>query len=66
MEARTDGKHSKGTNIIPFSIHHIDEMLQDIALPLPALTRLKQWLQPIDPGDFVGVTRALLHRHGRA
>jgi hypothetical protein len=66
MEERTEGKHSKGTNIIPFSIHHIDEMLQDIALPLPALTRLKQWLQPIDPGDFVGVTRALLHRHGRA
>ena len=65
MEERTEGKHSKGTNIIPFSIHHIDEMLQDMALPLPALTRLKQWLMPIDPGDFARVTRALLRRHGR-
>jgi hypothetical protein len=33
MELRTDGKHSKGTNIIPFSLHQIDELLGDIGLP---------------------------------
>jgi cation diffusion facilitator CzcD-associated flavoprotein CzcO len=66
MEARTDGKHSKGTNIIPFSVHHIDELLNDLRLPLGALTRFKQWLMPIDPGDFAGATKALLRRHGRA
>jgi dimethylaniline monooxygenase (N-oxide forming) len=63
MEERTDGKHSKGTNIIPFSVHHIDELLQDIQLPLGAFTRFKQWLQPIDPRDFAGVTTALLKRY---
>lgn len=65
MEERTGGKHSKGTNIIPFSVHHIDELLADLGLPLPAPVRLKQWLRPIDPGDFARVTQALLKRHAR-
>jgi cation diffusion facilitator CzcD-associated flavoprotein CzcO len=63
MEARTEGKHSKGTNIIPFSVHHIDELLADLRLPLGALTRFKQWLLPINPGDFAPVTTKLLARH---
>jgi cation diffusion facilitator CzcD-associated flavoprotein CzcO len=62
MEERTDGKHSKGTNIIPFSVHHIDELLADLKLPLGAFTRFKQWLMPINPGDFAPVTRRLLAR----
>ncbi len=63
MEERTDGKHSKGTNIIPFSVHNIDELLQDMGLPLGALTRFKQWLGPVDPADYAVVTRQLLARH---
>ncbi|MDI9335117.1 MAG: NAD(P)/FAD-dependent oxidoreductase [Cytophagales bacterium] len=63
MEERTDGKHSKGTNIIPFSVHHIDELLSDMRLPLPALVRFKQWLAPIDPCDFARVTKQLHKRH---
>ena len=63
MEERTDGKHSKGTNIIPFSVHHIDELLQDMGLQLGAATRFKQWLGPIDPRDYQVVTRRLLKRH---
>lgn len=63
MEERTDGKHSKGTNIIPFSVHNIDELLQDMALPLGVLTRFKQWLGPVDPADYAVVTRQLLARH---
>lgn len=63
MEERTDGKHSKGTNIIPFSVHNIDELLQDMELPLGVLTRLKQWLGPVDPADYAVVTRQLLARH---
>lgn len=65
MEERTEGKHSKGTNIIPFSVHHIDELLADLRLPLGRFTRFKQWLRPIDPGDFAVVTRRLLQRNGR-
>jgi cation diffusion facilitator CzcD-associated flavoprotein CzcO len=62
MEARTDGKHAKGTNIIPFSVHHIDELLADMDLSLGRMTKLKQYLMPIDPGDFAGATRALRKR----
>lgn len=65
MEERTDGKHAKGTNIIPFSLHHIDELLQDMKLPLGVFTRFKQWLMPVNPADFSVVTRRLLARHRR-
>ncbi len=66
MEERTDGKHSKGTNIIPFSVHNIDELLRDMGLQLGLLTRFKQWLNPIDPSDYRIVTRRLLRRHPAA
>ena len=63
MQERTDGKHCKGTNIIPFSIHHIDELLVDMKLTLNPLTRFKQWLMPVNPGDFASATTKLLRRH---
>lgn len=63
MEERTDGKHSKGTNTIPFSVHNIDELLRDMKLPRGSLTRFKQWLDPIDPADYAVVTKRLLRRH---
>ncbi len=65
MEERTNGKHSKGTNIIPFSVHHIDELLDDLKLPLSPLVRFKQWLAPVDPRDYARITTALLARHGQ-
>jgi dimethylaniline monooxygenase (N-oxide forming) len=65
MHERTDGKHAKGTNIIPFSLHHIDELLRDMGLPLSALTRFKQWLMPTNPSDYRVVMRKLLARYGR-
>ncbi|MFD2177621.1 flavin-containing monooxygenase [Veronia pacifica] len=49
MEQRTDGKHSKGTNIIPFSIHHIDELLGDMKMNIGRFTRFKQWLGALNP-----------------
>ena len=65
MQERTDGKHSKGTNIIPFSLHHIDELLQDMGMPLGALTRFKQWLLPTNPQDYAPATRTLLARYNK-
>jgi len=64
MEERTEGKHAKGTNLIPFSLHHIDELLTDMRLPLGAVTRLKQWLLPVNPGDYAYVERRLQARFG--
>ena len=66
MKARTDGKHSKGTNIIPFSVHQMDELLQDIDLELGAFTRFKQWLAPVVGPDFKNLTKRLQARHGVA
>lgn len=66
MEARTDGKHSKGTNIIPFSVHHMDEMLAEIDLQLPLATRLKHWLVVINAADYAGLLPRLRRRHGLA
>ncbi len=66
MTARTDGKHSKGTNIIPFSVHQMDELLKDIDLELGAFTRFKQWLAPVVGPDFKNLTKRLQARHGVA
>ncbi|MGJ7575075.1 hypothetical protein ACSFBX_31450 [Variovorax sp. RB2P76] len=63
MEQRTDGKHSKGTNIIPSSLHNVDELLQDMGLQLGVLTRFTQWLGPIDPSAYRIATCRLLKRH---
>ena len=49
MEERTDGKHSKGTNIIPFSIHHIDGLLSDMGMNVGRFTRFTQWLGALHP-----------------
>lgn len=65
MKERTDGKHSKGTNIIPFSLHHIDELMRDMNLQLNVLTRFKQWLLPGNPGDYKVVTTKLLKRYNK-
>jgi cation diffusion facilitator CzcD-associated flavoprotein CzcO len=64
MEARTDGKHSRGTNIIPFSVHHMDEMLAEMDLRLPRAMRLKHWLVAIDAADYAGLLPRLMRRHG--
>ena len=64
MKARTDGKHSKGTNIIPFSVHQMDELLADIDLKLSLPMRFKQWFAPVQGSDFKGLTPRLLARHG--
>ena len=65
MERFTEGKHAKGTNIIPFSLHYIDELLADMRISLNPLVRLKQWLLPINPSDLASVTQRLLKSKGR-
>lgn len=63
MQQRTDGKHCKGTNIIPFSVHHMDELLEDMGLGLSAATRLRQWFTVLDPSDYAPRLAALLRRY---
>jgi cation diffusion facilitator CzcD-associated flavoprotein CzcO len=65
MEERTEGRHARGTNIIPFSMHNIDDVMADLEVTLPAGTRVRQWLLPVDPSAYAGVARQVHERPGR-
>jgi cation diffusion facilitator CzcD-associated flavoprotein CzcO len=62
MEARTEGKHARGTNIIPFSMHQIDELLSDLRMPVPRLQRFMEWQLPVRPGAYARVGAAIKAR----
>jgi cation diffusion facilitator CzcD-associated flavoprotein CzcO len=64
MEKRTEGKHARGTNIIPFSMHQVDEMLTDLDLNVSAARRAGQWLLPVDPSAYRHVAGRLADRIG--
>ncbi|MBD0863088.1 NAD(P)/FAD-dependent oxidoreductase [Gordonia sp. zg691] len=62
MEARTDGHHARGTNVVPFSLHNIDEVLDEAGLNLGKFTRALQWLAPVSPWSYRKVSRRLARR----
>lgn len=59
MEQRTEGKHARGTNIIPFSMHQIDELLSDMGLSISGMQRFMEWQMPVKPGNYARVAREL-------
>jgi len=65
MEERTNGMHARGTNIIPFSMHNIDEVLGDLDLNVGPLTRALQWLGPVNPASYRQVSRRLQQRRSK-
>lgn len=62
MRERTGGMHARGTNIIPFSMHNVDEVLSDVGLDVSRATKAKQWLVPIKPADYRKITPTLARR----
>ncbi|MGE3284936.1 MAG: flavin-containing monooxygenase [Pseudonocardia sp.] len=58
MDSATDGHHCHGTKIIPFSLHNVDEVLDDLGLNLSRGVRVRQWLSPVDPRAYRGVAAA--------
>jgi cation diffusion facilitator CzcD-associated flavoprotein CzcO len=64
MDVATDGHHCRGTKIIPFSLHNVDEVLGDLDLNISPLVRATHWLNPVDPAAYKRVTPALLARLG--
>ena len=64
MDVATNRHHCRGTKIIPFSMHNVDEMLDDLGLNIKARVRAGHWLNPIAPAAYRGVTPALLERLG--
>lgn len=62
MAERTGGKHARGTNVIPFSMHNVDETLDELDLNISRVARLRQWLGPIDPSAYAGTVARLKAR----
>jgi cation diffusion facilitator CzcD-associated flavoprotein CzcO len=62
MDDATDGHHCRGTKIIPFSMHNVDEVLGDLDLNISAGVRASHWLNPINPAAYRNITPALLKR----
>jgi cation diffusion facilitator CzcD-associated flavoprotein CzcO len=64
VHQRTAGGNAcKGTNIVPFSTHNIDELLSDIDLSAGRLARFAEWFAPINPRHY---RRALTRLKKRA
>ena len=62
MEERTQGRHASGTNLIPFSMHNIDETLDELGLNIDRGAIVKQWLLPVDPSAYAGIVGRLKAR----
>jgi len=65
MDEATNTHHCRGTKIIPFSMHNVDEVLGDLDLNIPARVRATHWLNPINPAAYRRVTPKLLRRLGK-
>lgn len=62
MEERTGGKHARGTNVIPFSMHQIDETLDEAGVNISSRAQFVQWLLPIDPSVYKSAVPRLKER----
>ncbi|MCZ4507616.1 NAD(P)/FAD-dependent oxidoreductase [Streptomyces sp. ActVer] len=62
MDEATDTHHCRGTKIIPFSMHNVDEVLGDLDLNIGATVRASHWLGAVNPAAYRRVTPSLLRR----
>ena len=62
LDAATEGHHCRGSKIIPFSMHNVDEVLGDLGLQIARATRGAHWLNPISPAAYAKVAPVLLAR----
>ncbi|MFL6125892.1 flavin-containing monooxygenase [Actinophytocola sp.] len=62
MDEATDAHHCRGTKIIPFSMHNVDEVLGDLDVNIPAAVRAAHWLNPVNPKAYRKITPTVLRR----
>jgi hypothetical protein len=62
MDVATNRHHCRGTKIIPFSLHNVDEILGDLDLNISARVRASHWLNPVNPAAYRGVMPAFVAR----
>lgn len=71
MDERSKGKHARGTNLVPFSLHSIDDILEDVGINITPWARLRQWLLPVRPADYTVLAQRMharmrVRREGKA
>ena len=64
MDEATGGHHCRGGKIIPFSLHNVDEVLDDVGLNIPTRVRASHWLNPVDPTAYRDITPQLVRKLG--
>ncbi|CAO1615374.1 unnamed protein product [Parajaminaea phylloscopi] len=52
LDERSKGRHAHGTNIVPFSLHQVDDLLGDLGVSLSKADLLLQWLLPMSPTAY--------------
>ena|SRR5664280_1295786 len=62
MDAAPGAHHCRGTKIIPFSMHNVDELLADIGVNLRRTTRASQWFNPVNPNSYRLLTEGVERR----
>jgi glycine/D-amino acid oxidase-like deaminating enzyme len=62
MDDATDTHHCRGTKIIPFSMHNVDEVLGDLDVNISAAVRAGHWLNPVNPRAYRKITPTVLRR----
>lgn len=62
MIERTQGKQARGTNIIPFQLRLIDEILDEVGINIGRWAKLRQWLLPVKPAAYQAASRKLHRR----
>jgi len=66
MDEATRGHHCRGGKIIPFSLHNVDEVLEDVGLNIPTRVRASHWLNPVDPTAYRDITPQLVRKLGHS
>jgi dimethylaniline monooxygenase (N-oxide forming) len=66
LVARLAWAEKQGTNIVPPTMHNIDEVLSDLGLNIGKGMRAWQWLLPVNPTFYRTVTKKLKKRYQQA
>jgi dimethylaniline monooxygenase (N-oxide forming) len=58
---------ANGTCVVPFNLHHIDDMLRDLGARTVRrpLNRIAEWMMPVDPAWYAGLKAELDRNHER-
>jgi cation diffusion facilitator CzcD-associated flavoprotein CzcO len=62
MDAATNKHHCRGTKIIPYSLHNVDEVLGDLGANISARVRASHWLNPVNPQAYRRVAPTVIKR----